>query len=31
MEVEEVVLKKTLSQVADFQNRLNIDFKRSIL
>jgi PAS domain S-box-containing protein len=31
LEVEEVVLKKTLSQVADFQNRLNIDFKRSIL
>ncbi|MDP1620969.1 MAG: DUF294 nucleotidyltransferase-like domain-containing protein [Bacteroidales bacterium] len=30
-EVEETVLKKTLSLVSDFQNRLNIDFKRSIL
>ena len=30
-EVEETVLKKILSQFADLQNRLNIDFKRSIL
>jgi PAS domain S-box-containing protein len=31
LEVEEFLLKKTLSQVADFQNRLNVDFKRSVL
>ena len=30
-EVEETALKKILSQFADLQNRLNIDFKRSIL
>jgi signal-transduction protein with cAMP-binding, CBS, and nucleotidyltransferase domain len=28
---EETTLRKTLSQVADMQSRLNIDFKRSVL
>jgi CBS domain-containing protein len=30
-EAEETTLKKILSQIADLQSRLNIDFKRSIL
>jgi hypothetical protein len=31
LEAEEATLKKVLSQIADLQSRLNIDFKRSIL
>lgn len=31
LDIEATVLKKVVSQVADFQSRLNIDFKRSIL
>jgi PAS domain S-box-containing protein len=31
LDIEELILKKTLSQISDFQNRLNIDFKRTLL
>jgi PAS domain S-box-containing protein len=31
LDVEELILKKSLSHISDFQNRLNIDFKKTIL